>query len=78
MLFELIFDWETNLIRKSKWNCWLYFIPHIVCYALGYDNVGTMHLLLGLLQGSNGTVTQLIQNQGADVNKIREQVSHNS
>ncbi|XP_061362226.1 ATP-dependent Clp protease ATP-binding subunit ClpA homolog, chloroplastic-like [Gastrolobium bilobum] len=41
---------------------------------LGQDYVETTHLLLGLLRGSDGVVTHLIQNQGADVNKIREQV----
>lgn len=37
-----------------------------------------MYILLGLLQGSYGVVTQLIENQGADVNKIREHVSYNA
>jgi ATP-dependent Clp protease ATP-binding subunit ClpA len=44
----------------------------------GHDYVDTMHLLLGLLQGTNSVVTQLLERQGTDVNKIREQVSHNS
>ncbi|CAK8565783.1 unnamed protein product [Lathyrus sativus] len=47
---------------------------HKYATSLGHDYVDTMLLLLGLLQGSSGVVTQLIENQGADVNKIREHV----
>jgi ATP-dependent Clp protease ATP-binding subunit ClpA len=68
----------NEIVDLTNAQCSIQLLPHIVCYALGYDNVDTMHLLLGLLQGSNGVVTQLIQNQGADVNRIREQASHNS
>ncbi|WJX31441.1 hypothetical protein P8452_19867 [Trifolium repens] len=42
--------------------------------SLGHDYVDTMHLLLGLLQGTNSVVTQLLESQGTNVNKIREQV----
>lgn len=50
----------------------------MVCYASGHDYVETTHLLLGLLQGSEGVWAQLIENQGADVKKIREEASHNA
>ncbi|KAL4395807.1 hypothetical protein AHAS_Ahas01G0028800 [Arachis hypogaea] len=42
----------------------------------GHHQVDTIHLLLALLLGSDRMVTRLIENQGADVNKIRAQASH--
>jgi hypothetical protein len=88
--FKLLLKFNKDYF--DEWNGWFdQFIPftwfdssysvqlliHIVCYlCLSHDYVDTMHLLLGLLQGTNSVVNQLLESQGTNVNKIREQVSH--
>jgi ATP-dependent Clp protease ATP-binding subunit ClpC len=42
---------------------------------LGHDYVGTEHILLGLLREGEGVAAQVLVKLGADVNRVREQVS---
>ncbi|GAU13507.1 hypothetical protein TSUD_128040 [Trifolium subterraneum] len=44
--------------------------------SLGHEYVDTIHLLLGLLQGANDVVTQLLESQGSK-NKMGSQVEEN-
>lgn len=45
-------------------------------YASGHKYIETRDLLLGLLRGCDAEITRLLQNQGANVNKIRDQASN--
>jgi ATP-dependent Clp protease ATP-binding subunit ClpC len=42
---------------------------------LGHDYIGTEHLLLGLLREGQGVAAQVLVRLGADLNRVREQVT---
>jgi ATP-dependent Clp protease ATP-binding subunit ClpA len=42
--------------------------------ALGYDYVGTEHILLGLVRERKGIAAQVLVQFGADLNRVRQQV----
>src|SRR5713101_2195466 len=41
---------------------------------LGHDNIGTEHILLGLIREGEGVAAQVLQKLGADFNRVRQQV----
>ncbi|MDW8302420.1 MAG: ATP-dependent Clp protease ATP-binding subunit, partial [Bacteroidia bacterium] len=46
---------------------------------LGYDHIGTEHILLGIIRESNGTAARILQNLGVDLRTLRrtiEQYAH--
>ncbi|MCS7077580.1 MAG: ATP-dependent Clp protease ATP-binding subunit [Bacteroidia bacterium] len=47
---------------------------------LGYDHIGTEHILLGIIRETNGTAARILQNLGVDLRTLRrtiEQYAHN-
>jgi len=43
---------------------------------LGHNYVGTEHILLGLIREGEGVAAQVLQNLGADLDRVRNQVIH--
>ena len=43
--------------------------------ALGHDYVGTEHILLGLIREGDGVAAQVLVKLGADLNRVRQQVT---
>jgi ATP-dependent Clp protease ATP-binding subunit ClpA len=41
---------------------------------LGHDYIGTEHILLGLIREGEGVAAQVLQQLGADLNRVRQQV----
>jgi ATP-dependent Clp protease ATP-binding subunit ClpA len=44
------------------------------CQQLGHVNIGTEHLLLGLVREGEGVAAQVLVRLGADLNRVRQQV----
>ncbi len=42
--------------------------------AMGHDYIGTEHILLGLIREGQGVAAQALVEQGADLNRVRQQV----
>jgi ATP-dependent Clp protease ATP-binding subunit ClpA len=42
--------------------------------SLGHNSIGTEHVLLGIVRGSEGVATQLLQGFGLDADRIRNEV----
>ncbi|MBU1706286.1 ATP-dependent Clp protease ATP-binding subunit, partial [bacterium] len=41
---------------------------------LGHDYIGTEHLLLGIIRLGDGLAVQILQNQGCDLDEVREAI----
>jgi hypothetical protein len=41
---------------------------------LGHNNIGTEHILLGLVREGEGVAAQILQRLGADLNRVRQTV----
>ena len=44
--------------------------------SLGHNYIGTEHILLGLIREGEGVASQVLMNQGLDLNTVRNQVMH--
>jgi ATP-dependent Clp protease ATP-binding subunit ClpC len=42
---------------------------------LGHDYIGTEHILLGLIREGDGVAAQMLVKLGADLNRVRQQVT---
>jgi hypothetical protein len=43
---------------------------------LGHGYIGTEHILLGLIREGDGVAAQVLMQHGADLNRVRQQVTH--
>jgi hypothetical protein len=43
---------------------------------LGHNYIGTEHILLGLIREGDGVAAQVLVQHGADLNRVRQQVTH--